>query len=102
MNKFDVRVEVRGELPKDGIRLKVSIPDLGIYIDGFRGYPSQKVEGTWTIYPPSVRVGGGYKDVVEFNKKKSLWREIAEAGLQTIEIYESAEAKDKPLADVGF
>lgn len=102
MNKFEVYVEVRSEIPKGGLRLKVSIPDLGIYIDGFRGYPSQKTEGTWTIYPPSVRVGAGYKDVVEFNKKKPLWKEIAEAGLQTIEIYKSAEPKDKSLADVGF
>lgn len=102
MSKFNVQVAVRSEIPKGGFRLKVSILELGMYIDGFRGYPSKKVEGAWVIYAPSTAItGNSYKDVVEFNKSRMLWREISEACEQAIEIYTTAEPNDTK-SDVHF
>lgn len=74
MEKYEVKVEYRGEI-SGGYRLKVSILSLGVYIDGFKAYPSKKDDG-WFIAPPSTRIGNRYKDVIEFNKAKPLWRDI--------------------------
>jgi hypothetical protein len=95
MKTFDVHIEIRGEVPKGGYRLKVSVLDLGMYIDGFRAYPSKQVEGTWAIYAPSTAIGGNrYKDVIEFAKTKQLWAEIAAACEEAIEIHTSAELRE--------
>ncbi len=103
MSVYDVRVEYRGELPKGGHRLKVCVLNLGMYIDGFRVYPSKKVEGTWVVYQPSTKIGNnGYKDVVEFAKNKPLWKEIAEACEQYIDIHTTTEPRERRLDDVSF
>lgn len=100
MNEYRVQVEVRGEVPNGGYRLKVSVLELGMYIDGFRAYPSSKYSGTWYVTPPSTNIGGNrYKSVVEFDKSKQFWASIADACSKAVDEYRDMTGT---LADVGF
>lgn len=92
-----IETVVRGEL-KDarGYRLKVSILDLGMYIDGWRAMPSIKIAGTWWIQPPANSVNGKFVSPIEFDKTMSLWKEVQDSIIEAIETYKR-EAKEHAL-----
>jgi hypothetical protein len=81
-----VEVEFRGEI-KGGYRLKVSILDLGLYIDGMR---LTKPSGTWWLQTPAQRVNGRFWHNTEFNQKMTLWQEIFNKCIEAVEDYESS------------
>ena len=85
-----IEVTVRNELATKkgkGYRLKVSVLDLGLYIDGFRAIPSNKNQSGWWVQPPSNNVGGKWINAVEFDKTKVLWNEIEKSCERAIETY---------------
>lgn len=92
-NLYCVESEVRGDI-KGGYRLKITILDLGVYIDGFTARHSDFDDSGWWIQPPAKQVGGKWKHVIEFDKSKTLWAEIVNCCLDTINLYEQNKTKD--------
>ena len=73
---FTVEAEVHREL-KQGYRVKVSILDLGVYINGMVVFQPNEDHTEWSVMTPALRSGKGkYTHVVEFNKKMPLWEEV--------------------------
>lgn len=107
---FGVSVDIHQAIPKNGWRMKVTVASLGIYINGFRAYPSKKEAGSWAIYPPSQPVGSRFVPVIEFDKSMPLWDEIETKAKQAVIAREQQEAKlavdsnisPTELSDVGF
>lgn len=91
-NLYCVESEVRGDI-KGGYRLKIAILDLGVYIDGFTARRSGVDSSGWWIQPPAKQVGGKWKHVIEFDKSKTLWTEIVNCCLDTINLYQQNESK---------
>ena len=73
-DEYGIEVTVRGEI-ENGYRLKVSCHHLGLFIDGFRALkvPKDKNPSGWWVQQPAYRVGRGYKQSPEFNKKHPFW-----------------------------
>lgn len=89
-NEYGILIEVRSKLQNgSGYRLKVSILELGIYIDGFRATRSEKNRGGWWIQPPAIPPA--WKRLPEFDQKNNLW--------QTIERLATEAATKADLAD---
>lgn len=80
----NVTAEYRSAI-SNGHRLKVSILAHGMYIDGFTVRESTKAGAKWWVQPPSIPFMGRYKQVVEFNKQQSLWKEIEQACIDCVE-----------------
>lgn len=80
----EVVVEYRSPID-NGHRLKVSILAHGVYIDGFTVRESNRTGEKWWVQPPSLPYKGKYKQVVEFDKKQSLWLEIEQACIDCVE-----------------
>jgi hypothetical protein len=84
----------------EGFRVKVSVIDLGIYINGMVVYPPNERSDEWTVYTPAKRAGRGkYVHIVEFNKKLPLWNEINEACIEAAKL-ESQMVKDVVITDI--
>lgn len=83
-NDFDVSAEVHKPVGA-GYRVKVLIPDIGIYINGFMVFPPND-EQDWAVYPPLLgRAGRGrYRYTVEFNMQFPLWEEICQACIDAV------------------
>jgi hypothetical protein len=63
-----------------GFRVKASVRDLGLYINGMMVFPPNTEEEEWMVFTPAQRAGRGkYVHSVEFNKKLPLWAEIYDA-----------------------
>lgn len=91
-NLYCVEAEVRGDI-KGVYRLKISILDLGVYVDGFTARHSDIDDTGWWIQPPARQVGARWISVIEFDKSKTLWVEIVNCCLDTINLYEQNNTK---------
>lgn len=61
----------------DGWRVKVSVLDLGMYINGMVVFPPNENHEEWMVLTPAKRAGRGrYAHIVEFNKSLPLWKHI--------------------------
>jgi hypothetical protein len=79
-----VQVDYHQEIT-NGHRVKVSILDLGLYINGFRVYePNKEKKKDWIIFPPQYFAAGKRFNVVEFDKSKSLWVEVRQACIDCV------------------
>lgn len=72
-----------------GYRLKVSVIDLGLYIDGWT-IRSPRENGEWWLQPPAHKVGNRWVNPAEFDKSKSLWKEIYSECLDAVKLYEAS------------
>lgn len=98
MNVFSIEAKVHKEL-SSGYRVKVSILDLGLYINGMVVFPPSEEHEHWTVYPPSMRAGRGkYTYITEFNKKLPLWEEIFDACVDAVKLEQSYD-KDVVITD---
>lgn len=105
-NEFDVSAEVH-QTAGAGYRVKVLVPDIGIYINGFMVFPPNG-ENDWAVYPPLLgRAGRGkYRYTVEFNKQLELWDEIYTACVEAVKSAMDLEDEDElpkktpPIRDV--
>lgn len=100
MTIHSISVEVRGTID-NGYRLKVSVLDLGIYMDGFRAVRSERNAGDWWIQAPAIFAGHKWRGTPEFDKTATLWNEIEQACLETVQEAErgsdsNTEATDSP------
>lgn len=107
-NDFEVAAEVHKSVGA-GYRVKVLVPDIGIYINGFMVFPPND-ENDWAVYPPLLgRAGRGkYRYTVEFNMQFPLWSEIHEACIQAVKAEMGLSEEDdlapprRALDDQGF
>jgi len=94
MDSINISVDVVGSLG-NGYRLKVLIPEIGIYINGFTARPSSKDEGTWWIQPPSIKTArGNWINVVEFDKNLELWQMIEFTAIESVDKHLKANLLD--------
>jgi hypothetical protein len=98
---FNIEAEVHQSASvKIGYRVKVSIIDLGIYINGMMVYPPNAKYQEWGVVPPSMRAGRGrYAYIVEFNKKLPLWEEIYDKCVEVAQL-EYLNRKDEVISDI--
>lgn len=94
-----IEAQVHKPLEK-GYRVKVSVIDLGVYINGCVVFPPNGEHTAWAVYPPKQNVFGKYISIVEFNMKLPLWEEIFEASVNAVKLYLS-DAKDVVITDIG-
>lgn len=98
-----VTAEVHKKVGK-GYRVKVLMPEIGIFINGMMVYPPSEEHNYWSVYPPSHRAGRGkYAYIVEFNKKFSLWEEIYDECVDAVKVdpqYKQEQVKDVVLEDI--
>jgi len=83
-------IEVKVHKPvNDGFRVKVSIINLGFYLNGVLVFPPNDKHEDWVVYPPSIKTA--FKSIypAEFDKKKDLWLEIQEACVDALKLYQS-------------
>lgn len=98
MKAFNIEAVVHKEL-SFGYRVKVSILDLGIYINGMVVFPPNEEHDYWTVKPPAMRAGRGkYVYIIEFNKKLPLWEEIFDACVDAVKLEKSYD-KDVVITD---
>ncbi len=90
-----------GEI-RDGYRVKVSLPEVGVYISGWTVRESDKT--VWWVQPPASNKGGKWYPAIEFDKNKELWKQIETACIVAVEkekeLYESNSIhpnNDEPL-----
>lgn len=84
----------------NGYRVKVSVIDLGLYINGMVVYPPDGEHKEWSVLTPARPTGkGGWARIVEFNKKLPLWEHIYEACVDAAKLEESY-GKDVVITDI--
>lgn len=81
MIEATVTAEIKG-----GYRLKVSVIDLGMYMDGWTLRASDKDDGWW-LQPTAIRLGNKWRQIPEFDHSKAFWKEIRETCLQAVVTY---------------
>jgi hypothetical protein len=99
---YNIIAEVHSGASVDkGYRVKVSLPELGIFINGFMVYRPNPKFPQWGVTPPSRLAGRGkWAPIVEFNKKMSLWEEIFDECVAVAQIEESAR-NDVVITDIS-
>jgi hypothetical protein len=71
----------------NGYRVKVSLLELGLYINGMMVYPPDDDHKEWSVLTPARPAGRGkYARIVEFNKKLQLWSEVYEACVDAVRL----------------
>ncbi|KKW03624.1 MAG: hypothetical protein UY35_C0005G0072 [Candidatus Saccharibacteria bacterium GW2011_GWC2_48_9] len=83
-------IEVQIHKPvNDGFRVKVSVLDLGMFLNGVLVFPPNDQHEEWITYPPVIKIG--YKKIypAEFNKKETLWSEIHQACTEAVKLEQS-------------
>lgn len=86
---YSVKAEVHTQIKLPGgeetaYRLKVSIPEIGLYINGFTARESSRNDSGWWVQAPARKEGRIYKHDIEFNTKKALWQSIEERCIEAI------------------
>lgn len=88
----------------NGFRVKVSILDLGMYINGMMVFPPSEDHSEWSVMTPARPAGRGkYARIVEFDKRKPLWEEVYIACVEAVEAdpeYNQNQTKDTALEDI--
>ena len=115
-NKFIVEAHVHMRFPPNGYRVKVGIPELGIYINGMVVFSPNSKHAKWSVFTPQITTNGGGKlRPIEFSKKNELWQCIEDACISAVNDYEdvggseenvllngSEQDKEKLLKDLPF
>lgn len=102
---FNVEASVHKTLAS-GYRVKVSVIDLGMYINGMVVFQPNDDHKDWSVMTPALRSGRGkWTHVVEFDKSTALWEEIYQACVQAGKQYMSEQdmaPTDIPDGPVNF
>ncbi len=91
----DISAEVHQEVQTKygkAYRVKVFIPEHGIFINGMMVYPPNAKYPEWRVMPPGIP-NQPNKFVVEFNKHLPLWQEVEERCLDVAQL-EHSDNKD--------
>jgi len=82
-------------------RVKVSVLNLGVYINGMMVYPPNAKFDQWGVTPPAQRAGRGkYIYTIEFNKKEILWEEIYDKCVEAAQLEYQNSKDDEVITDV--
>ncbi len=95
---YNVNAEVAQQVSTrygTGYRVKVFIPDHGIYINGMMVYPPNVDHEEWGVTPPGIPRQPG-KFVVEFNKKHTLWAQVEVKCIEAAQEFENETARLEP------
>lgn len=85
----------------EAYRVKVSILDLGLYINGMMIYPPNEDHKEWVVLTPARPAGHGrYARIIEFNKKEPLWEHIYEACVDAVKLEMADEPRDVLAGDI--
>lgn len=85
----------------EAYRVKVSVLDLGIYINGMMIYPPNQDHEEWAVLTPARPAGRGkWARIVELNKKKPLWEHIYEACVDAVKLEMANVSKDVVIDDI--
>jgi hypothetical protein len=88
----------------NGYRVKVSLLDLGVYINGMVVFPPSEEHDDWSVMTPARPAGRGkYARIVEFNKKLPLWEEVYVACVDAVKAdpeFNNEQVKDVVLEDI--
>ena len=95
---YNIESQVHKQLAHGGYRVKVSLLDLGIYINGAVVFPPSPEHPEWAVYMPAQLAGRAiWKPVIEFNKKLPLWNEIYTSCTEAVELDVSFQkSKNEP------
>lgn len=94
---YNLDAECHMQLKNGSYRVKLSILDHGLYINGIVVYPPSSEHGNkWNVYTPAA----GRARIVEFNSKLPLWEEAKEACIDAVKLYRNNEAMDDGLLDL--
>ncbi|RYX79138.1 hypothetical protein EON76_00205 [bacterium] len=88
----NIKVEASVHVPyKNGYRVKVSMPEIGMYINGMMIYPPDEGHPEWSVLTPARLAGRGkYAHIVEFNKKLPLWDAVYDASVAAVRAHISS------------
>jgi len=76
---------------QNGYRLKISVLDLGLYINGFTIRRSEVNTTGWWVQAPANNKNGKWFNPAEFDKSKSLWVEIEKACIDAANLQDSVD-----------
>ena len=97
---YTIHAEVHKAINK-GYRIKVLLPEIGMYINGFMAFRPHDQFTEWSVVPPSQPAGRGvWRGIVEFDKKQALWQEIFDACIDAAKA-EELTPKDVVLEDIS-
>lgn len=101
MQHLNIEATVHKQV-KNGYRVKVSIPEMGMYINGMMVYPPNSLSSDWVVYPPAIRSQGGYRPVIEFNKSKPLWLAINKACTEAVKLDQYQQRLSSSYDDIDL
>jgi hypothetical protein len=94
---YNLDAECHMQLKNGSYRVKLSILDHGMYINGIVVFPPTSEHGNkWNVYTPAA----GKARLVEFNSKLPLWEEVKEACIDAVKLYRSHDDEDDRLSDL--
>lgn len=84
--------------------VRISFPDVGMYINSFSVMPSKFEGKPYWVQPPKFRKGKGWGETVEFNKSSYLWSLIEQKALQAMDDFKNqkpaTKIKDTVIEDI--
>lgn len=84
---------------KEGYRVKISVLDLGMHINGALVFPPNDKHEDWIMYPPAIPTRFKRIYPAEFDKKQTLWLEMLDASVNAVKQYQS---DSDPMDDVEW
>ena len=94
---FFVEVDFHKEID-NGIRVKVRLPRLGLYLNGVRVF-RPTADKDWAVYPASTWVGNRWARMTEFDTKLPLWQAIRTACIEATEGHHDVVSKQPKRRD---
>lgn len=73
-----IEAAVHKKISENGYRVKVSFPDIEMYINGMVVFSPNEAHKNWAIMTPKSLSGKGFRPI-EFGKKTQLWADIEDA-----------------------
>lgn len=86
--------EVYARNEKGTYMVKVSFPEVGMYINGIKVVPSKNNEGEYKVYAPAYSTGKGWKQHLEFSGNSELWALISEEAIKAVHEYQVVDYFD--------
>ncbi len=101
MSKFGIEAAVHMEIPNGGFRVKVSIPSLGMYINGLMVFAPGSKHPSWGVLTPqgTSKSGKSFRQL-EFAKQSTLWKEIEAACIAAVKYY-TGETEIPAIAELS-
>lgn len=84
--------EVYGDKTGRAYKVKISFPDVGLYIGAIRVIEAMRGNDDYVVYAPKVHVGNQvYLTNYEFDKSGELWRLIEDLATSAVDRYKAKQ-----------